>query len=63
MMDVNNQIKTEGNLAVELKHFYGSSQAYLKRLERHDEEPLHHILNYAKQKYRQERQFLIVDVG
>jgi len=37
-MDVNDQMKTEGSLAVELKQFYGSSQTYLKRLERHDEE-------------------------
>ena len=37
-MDVNDQIKTDGNLAVELKQFYGSSQTYLKQLERHDEE-------------------------
>jgi len=35
-MDVENQ-KKDNNMRVELKQFYNSSQAYLKRLERHNE--------------------------
>ena len=49
-MDVNDQIKTDGNIAVELKQFYGSSQTYLKRLERHDEETFAPYIELCKAK-------------
>jgi len=36
-MSVNDKIKTDDGRDIELKHFYSSSQTYLKRLERHDD--------------------------
>ena len=37
-------------MGVELKKFYSSSQAYLNRLERHDEKPSHYTIELCKVK-------------